>query len=208
MSADRCIRTRTFRWSAARNLVAIVLATAALLASAAESPSEDQAADTEAQILVMVRMARDGVVLVGRLRGVENGTAHFDETLERDLADGEAACADFIRAVDDHIRANGLDLPREDRPRPSPAPAREIPSMDLAASGITSVIWCTGYGFDFGWLKVPVLDHRGVPQQRRGITSSPGLYFVGLHWMHTYGSAAFFGVGADAAFIADHMRRH
>lgn len=152
-------------------------------------------------------LARDGVVLLGKLQGVQDGTAYFAGELEQDLAAGDASRADFIRAVDEHIRVTGLELPEEEAVPAPRTPVQAIPSLDLAASGITSVIWCTGYKFDFQWLKLPVLDDAGIPIQRRGISPSPGLYFLGLHWMHTIGSAAFFGVGNDAKFIAEHMRR-
>lgn len=153
-------------------------------------------------------LARDGVVLIGRLRGVQDGTAYFADGLEADLAAGDASRADFIRAVDEHVRAKGLDLPEEDSAEAPRKSLASVLSLNFADAGITSVIWCTGYKFDFEWLKVPVLDVGGSPIQQRGISSSPGLYFVGLHWMHTIGSAAFFGVGDDAAHIAKHMRQH
>ena len=75
----------------------------------------------------------------------------------------------------------------------------------LAANGISAVIWCTGYRYDFGWLKLPVLDARGTPVQRRGVTECPGVYFLALHWMHKFKSGTLFGVDEDAAYIAEHM---
>ena len=47
----------------------------------------------------------------------------------------------------------------------------------------------------------------GAPIQKRGVTACPGLYFLGLHWMHSFKSGALFGVGDDATFIADHINR-
>ena len=55
---------------------------------------------------------------------------------------------------------------------------------------------------DFGWVGVPVFDQDGYPIQRRGVTAYPGLYFLGLPWLHTLKSGLFFGVGEDAAHIA------
>ena len=57
------------------------------------------------------------------------------------------------------------------------------------------------------WVKIPVFDDRGRPLQQRGVTAVPGLYFLGLHWMHTFKSGLLSGVGADAEFLADHMAR-
>jgi putative flavoprotein involved in K+ transport len=71
---------------------------------------------------------------------------------------------------------------------------------------VTSVIWCTGYGFDFDWVRLPILDDRGAPVQHRGVTSVPGAYFLGLHWMHKFKSGTLWGVGEDAQYLAEHLR--
>jgi putative flavoprotein involved in K+ transport len=55
------------------------------------------------------------------------------------------------------------------------------------------------------WLKAPVLSERGAPVQERGVTACANLYFLGLHWMHTFKSGVIFGVGDDAAYLADRM---
>lgn len=81
-----------------------------------------------------------------------------------------------------------------------------ITELDLAARGITTVIWATGYGWDYSWVDLPVVDGRGNPLQRRGVVPDrPGLYFVGLHWLHTRKSGLFLGVGDDAAHVASHI---
>ena len=71
--------------------------------------------------------------------------------------------------------------------------------LDLAEAGITSIIWGIGYRPDYRWVKVGVFDGAAAPTQRRGITSVPGLYFLGLPWMHTWGSGRFAGIGAATA---------
>jgi putative flavoprotein involved in K+ transport len=63
------------------------------------------------------------------------------------------------------------------------------------------VIWATGYKFDFGLVKLPVLDADGFPIQKRGITDYPGLYFAGMPWLHKAHSGLLFGFGDDAAHI-------
>lgn len=70
---------------------------------------------------------------------------------------------------------------------------------------VQSVVWATGFRPHYPWLHVPVLDPRGVPRQQRGVTDMPGLYFLGLPWMHTRGSARIGWVGRDAAYLADHI---
>ena len=89
----------------------------------------------------------------------------------------------------------------------SSATHEPILDLDLRSANVTSVIWCTGYGFDFDWVRLPILDDRGAPVQHRGVTSIPGAYFLGLHWMHKFKSGTLWGVGEDAQYLADHMRR-
>jgi len=67
------------------------------------------------------------------------------------------------------------------------------------------VVWATGFRSDYRWIEAPVLDDSGVPIHRRGVTSTPGLYFLGLPWLHTRGSALIGWVGRDAAYLAERI---
>jgi putative flavoprotein involved in K+ transport len=69
------------------------------------------------------------------------------------------------------------------------------------------VIWATGYALDHTWIDAPVFDDRGAVVQDRGVTPVPGLYFLGLPWMHTRGSALLGWVGDDAAHVAGVIAR-
>lgn len=70
---------------------------------------------------------------------------------------------------------------------------------------VRTVIWATGYRSDYSWIDVPVFDEEGQPVHRRGVTAAPGLYFLGLPWQHTTGSALLGFVKRDAAYIAAHL---
>ena len=80
-----------------------------------------------------------------------------------------------------------------------------ILTEDLQVLRPANVVWATGFEPDFGWIRLPVLDHRGHPVHHRGVTSVPGLYFLGLSWLHTRGSALIGWVGRDAAHLARHI---
>ena len=67
---------------------------------------------------------------------------------------------------------------------------------------IDAVIWATGYRPDYSWIELPVFDDDGRLRHRRGVTDVPGLYFLGLTWQHTRGSALLGWVKDDAEFIA------
>jgi putative flavoprotein involved in K+ transport len=71
---------------------------------------------------------------------------------------------------------------------------------------VTNVIWCTGFGKDTSWIKIPVTGADGWPEQRRGVVaSSPGLYFVGLPFLRAFSSMLVGGVGRDAEYVAKHI---
>ena len=81
----------------------------------------------------------------------------------------------------------------------------QILELDLKASGISTVIWATGYSFDFSLVKLPVFDADGYPTQLRGVTTYEGLYFLGMPWLHKRKSGILFGVGDDAAYLAERI---
>ena len=78
-------------------------------------------------------------------------------------------------------------------------------TLDLAASGIKTVIWATGFRPDYSWLDVPVLDRKGRLRHAGGVVSSPGLYVMGLPFMRRRKSSFLDGAGDDAADLAAHM---
>ena len=109
--------------------------------------------------------------------------------------------------MDLFIEHAGLEkrFPPEDRPRPVQAP--DAPRvLDLAAEGIGTVLWATGYRREYPWLRVPVLDARGELEHDGGITAVPGLYAPGLHFMRRRNSSFLDGVGTDAVELADHIQ--
>ena len=72
---------------------------------------------------------------------------------------------------------------------------------------VSSVIWCTGYRNDFGWIDLPAFDDDGEPRQHRGVVESvPGLYFLGLEFLYALFSATLPGLGRDARYLAKRMR--
>jgi putative flavoprotein involved in K+ transport len=155
------------------------------------------------------RFAADGVTLVGRLKAAGDGVIHFAHGLAENLRDGDASYVGFLDMADAHVEQNGLNMPQDPAARavlPEPPCVTEpVRRLDLEAEGIGAVIWATGYGVDFGWIDVPVLEPGGEPIHGRGVTEVPGLYFLGLQWMSKMKSSFLSGVGDDAADLADHI---
>ena len=154
------------------------------------------------------QLAADGLRVVGRVAGASGGRVAIEANANEILDEADAACAGFLSAAREFAaQGAGEDL-AGDRPAVRagrPAALCEADSLDLAREHIGTIIWATGYACDLGWVKVPVLDNSGRPVQRRGITSKPGLYFLGLHWMHTIKSGLLSGVGNDAEYLAEHI---
>ncbi len=152
------------------------------------------------------QFARDGVVLLGHLQGIAGTNLLLAPDLKANLARADQGEADILKGIDAYIERNALDAPLETPPQLRDGfNTPERPQLDFEAAGITSVIWATGYGFDFSLVGLPVFDGDGYPVQRRGVTAYPGLYFLGLPWLHKMKSGLLLGVGDDAAYLADHI---
>lgn len=158
--------------------------------------------------LALQQLARDGVRLLGRLAGAEDSKLTFSPDLTENMRYADQRAAGFRRAVDSYIARAGIMAPppgQDPAELPSPEPPDAPMALDAVAEGITSVIWCTGFGPDTGWVNVPILRADGSPVHDRGITASPGLYVAGYPWLSTRGSGILYGVAADAARIAQHI---
>jgi putative flavoprotein involved in K+ transport len=149
------------------------------------------------------------MTLLGRLRGFVDGKLLIAADLDNTLAQGDAWCASLKRRMDDYAEKSGMTLSEEsliEEPAPALPPwSRPITELDLRSAGITSVVWCSGFRYDFAWVKLPILNDSGEPLHERGVTQYPGLYFLGLRRTYALSSALLAGVGNDAAFIADHI---
>lgn len=154
-------------------------------------------------------LAAQGITLVGRAESYANGTMHFASDLAENIAAGDADYLSVLDSADAHIEREGLDFPEEPEARtigPEPDCVKNpILELDLAKSGITTIIWATGYALDFGWLQFDVMDERGRPAHQRGVSKVPGFYFLGLAWLSRRASPFIWGVWHDAKYIAEHI---
>ncbi|MOA10597.1 putative oxidoreductase CzcO [compost metagenome] len=154
-------------------------------------------------------LAHQGISLVGLTKSFDDGVVTFQSDLAENLARGDENYLSLLDAADAYIARNGLDLPEEPEARhryPDPeCVTRPILELDLVKAGVTSIIWATGYAVDFSWLQVNAFDAKGKPQHQRGVSSEPGVYFVGLPWLSRRGSTFIWGVWHDAKHVADHI---
>jgi putative flavoprotein involved in K+ transport len=155
--------------------------------------------------------ARYGMRLYGRLAGFDGdggGTLRFAPDLTRNLNHADEVSESIKDTIDKHISRHGIDAPQQERYSPVWTPPEDPVALQLTATAITSVVWCVGFRSDFRWIDLPVFTGSGYPSHERGVTSAPGLYFLGLPWLYTWGSGRFSGVGRDAEYLADRIREH
>ncbi|MCB8876832.1 flavin-containing monooxygenase [Acidisoma silvae] len=155
------------------------------------------------------KLAKAGLTLVGRTEGFSAGTMRFSANLAETIAKGDANYLAVLDEADAYIARNGLDLPEEPEARnflPDPdCISQPLTELDLAAAGVNTIIWATGYTADFSWLEVDAFDESGRPQHQRGIARERGIYFLGLPWLSGRGSSFIWGVWQDARHIAEHI---
>jgi putative flavoprotein involved in K+ transport len=121
-----------------------------------------------------------------------------DTRLGQRLKDRETLIGSKPRSA----RRSGVQL----RTRVTAASAKTVSFEDGTTLDVSTVIWATGYRLDHSFVQAPVFDEQGRVVHRRGVTDSPGLYFLGLPWQHTRGSALLGWVKHDAAYLSDRIR--
>jgi putative flavoprotein involved in K+ transport len=108
------------------------------------------------------------------------------------------------------VKRHGVDVD----PRVVGVSGGAVTFEDGRELNVDAVIWATGYRYEFGWIDLPVFDQNGAVLHHRGVTDVPGLFFLGLTWQLTRGSALLGWVKDDAEFISERIaanadfRRH
>jgi putative flavoprotein involved in K+ transport len=149
------------------------------------------------------QFALDGIRLVGRFEGIEGERIRFAPDLDANLRFADTFFDERLRkGLDTLIERAGLDAPPDDR-EPVDFEPPEVSGLDLAAEGVSTVLWTSGYRLDLRWIDLSIFDEIGAPRHVRGVTQVPGLTFLGLPWQHNQGSHAFFGVADDARHLAE-----
>jgi putative flavoprotein involved in K+ transport len=144
-----------------------------------------------------------GVDLVGRLAGVDGHHVRFADDLAESVAWGDGRYADFGRLLAAQLGGRAPHWP-------DPPPFRADPPVELDLRGFGAVIFTSGFHPDYArWVRFPAFDSLGFPITDDGAsTVVPGLYFCGVHFLRTRGSSLVFGVGGDAAVVAQAVARH
>ncbi len=124
-------------------------------------------------------------------------TKTADTRIGRRMKSGDTLIGSSPRAA----RRRGIHL----HPRTERVEGCSVTFSDGRTIEVATVVWATGFELDHAWIDVPVFDAAGTVMQRRGVTPSPGFYFLGLPWMHSRGSALLGWVKDDAEYVADRI---
>jgi putative flavoprotein involved in K+ transport len=147
------------------------------------------------------RFALQGMKLYGRLDGAAGTQLTFEPNLTAHLDGADRVYMKIRNNIDAYIARAGIAAPAAVPYAPVWQPDGDPTALDLAHGGVRSIVWSTGFRSEFGLVDVPVFDERGYPDHERGISAADGLYFIGLPWLHTWGSGRFQGVARDAEHI-------
>jgi putative flavoprotein involved in K+ transport len=177
---------------------------------ARREPSLQLVGRTDGARLDLGTVADAGVRVTGRLTGIDvagkGGIVHFDDSLATTTGQAERRMRSLLRRIDAYVAAAGLE---REVGEPDSPPAVELPEppdrLDLAAAGVRTVLWATGFRQDHRWLPAPALDEHGVLRQRYGITPLPGLFTVGQRFQTRRNSTFIGGSRHDAALVSAHL---
>ncbi len=157
------------------------------------------------------KLANQGLTLLGLTEGFQDGVLTFADNLSENIREGDKNYLSILDLADAYAERNGLDLPLDLEARKiGPDPqciSSPIRSVDLRAENINTIIWATGFSNDYSWLQVDAFEATNAPSHKRGISSEPGVYFLGLPWQSRRGSSFIWGVWHDAKFIVDHIQK-
>lgn len=148
------------------------------------------------------KFALEGVKLYGSMANIDGTKLEFKPDLTKNLDDADDVYVRIREDIDRYIADNGIDAPVEPPFRKVWEPEFDPVSIDADAENIASIVWAIGFRADYRWIELPAFDGRGHPQFNRGITNVEGLYFIGLPWLHTWGSGRFLGIADDAQYLA------
>jgi putative flavoprotein involved in K+ transport len=171
-----------------------------------------QPAVSSVRTLALQQLARDGITLLGRLTGAEEGRLFFADDLAHHMRIADEFAERFHRTIDEHVRSHPDPSVPEATTDPVESPLEALPAaiteLDVAAESISTLLLCTGMRPDTTWLPAGILDTTGTLKHERGATPYPGVHTVGIPWLTHRGSGILYGIGTDAARIAERVSRY
>ena len=153
----------------------------------------------------LIDLSEKGLNLYGSVKESKDNKLIFNDDMFDNLKFSDDYALNWSKNVDEFIRKENLEAPIEKIFEDSRLKSFENhKSLELnIMPKIKSIIWATGFKYNYDWIDLNITNERGFPVHKRGVTNYDGFYFMGLQWMHTSKSAQFIGVGEDAEFIVN-----
>jgi len=170
-------------------------------------PSLQLAGSIDRHSVDLNRLTDAGVRLVGRLVGCVAGKAQFSGSLRNQCELSDLKMNRLLERIDAWATDHGLDGEADPPHRFEPTRVASSPplTLDLAAEGIRTVVWATGFRPDYAWLDVPVLDHKGRVRHDGGVVEAPGMYLMGIPFLRRRKSSLIDGAADDARDLCAHL---
>ncbi|CDL81330.1 MSMEG_0569 family flavin-dependent oxidoreductase [Xenorhabdus szentirmaii] len=155
------------------------------------------------------KFSLEGMQLLGRFDDYQAGQLWFRPDLSENLSRADATYNRINASIDEYLEKNHIATEEPASVyQPVWEPEQEITHIDLAKENITSVIWCIGFKPDYSWIDLDIFQGNGYPKHDRGVTVDPDVTFIGLPWLHTWGSGRFLGIDQDAAYVVRHIEQN
>ena len=176
------------------------------IARARKVPSLQLVGVPDRRTLDLNALGEIGVRLVGRLAGIADGRLQLSGSLANQCALSDLKMGRLLEgSTAGPVPTVSTEVLPPHRFAPTRVPEAPPLRLDLARSGIRTIVWATGFRPDYGWLEVPVLDRKGQIRHDGGVAASPGLYLMGMPFLRRRKSALIDGAGDDARELCDHL---
>ena len=153
----------------------------------------------------LIDLLERGLRLCGSIKDCSNKKIFFDDNVYENIMFSDTYSINWKENVDKFISKNNIKAPDElikaDK-RIQKEILVNIKNISLSEN-INTIIWSTGFRYNYDWINMDITDEKNHPIQYRGVTKYKGLYFMGLQWMHSSKSAQFIGVAEDAEYIVN-----
>lgn len=155
-------------------------------------------------------LAKNGVTILGKAANADAGSMYFQLNAAEHIQFADEVSLSTKNLIDKYIEQHQLPAPdavtdADDLPDENASCAANISELNFKEHNITTIIWTTGFGADYSYLKLPVIDKENSPIHKNGISPVKGLYFLGMPWLISKKSGIVLGIKEDAKFIAEQI---
>lgn len=156
-------------------------------------------------------LARSGAIILGRVEGAKGDYIYLQPNAAKHVMFADEISSVVKQQIEQFITANHLSPPPPDadpadEPDPKASCACSITLLNMKESGISSIIWTTGFSCDYNYLPLPVFNESGKPKHCRGLCEMAGIYFIGLPWLRKRKSGIICGIDEDANFVVEAIK--